>query len=872
MVKPISILLVDDDPKNLMVLETILNASDYRLVKATTADAALMALMQEEFAAIVLDVQMPEMSGIDLAKLIKQRKKTQHIPILLLTAYYQEDEHVMLGYGAGAVDYITKPVNPAVLRSKVGVFIDLFRKTQALEQMNRQMEAEIEERQKAEERFRLVVESAPSAMVVMALDGRITLVNSRTETLFGYERGALLGQSVKLLVPEGFPKIEGTPAETGKVEGLGVRQELVGLRKDGSSVPIEVGLSLFESADGVFNLASFVDVTERNHAEAALRSANVELAAKNTELRRQADDRALRIRAEAAKAEADAARERSAFLDEASTILAAAFDDQMTLQTLARLIVPRLADCCVLDVVDESGLMLPLVVAHRDPELEHRVREFRFAFPTHVNEDDGVAGALKTGGTQVCEDTATGKGTLLGRSPQEREAIEQLGFGSYMIIPLVARGRTLGALYLASGKAHHFQAYDRALSEELAQRAALALDNARLYHEAQLARQGAEAANSAKDRFLAMLSHELRTPLSPVLHAVALLEEDESCAPSLRNTLETIRRNVQLEARLIDDLLDLARIRNGKLQLQLEPTDVHDLVNRAVDICQPDIAQRGLKVSSRLNASRRRLHADPARIQQIFWNLLSNAVKYTPPGGTIEITTEDAADPNGVCIEVTDSGIGIEAERVDSIFGAFEQAHGQRSSGLGLGLAICRALAEMHGGKITARSPGAGQGTTFSLLLPASALPVEAPRPAQELKEKASTKLRLLLVEDHADTAATLQRLLVRRGYSVQSAETVRGAVGLIDQGEFDVLVSDIGLPDGSGLEVMRKFAEASGSRPVAGIALSGFGMPEDIARSKLAGFTEHLTKPVDISLLQQTLRRLDADLALEVMGSGSSS
>ncbi|MEI9898424.1 MAG: HAMP domain-containing sensor histidine kinase, partial [Chthoniobacter sp.] len=235
----------------------------------------------------------------------------------------------------------------------------------------------------------------------------------------------------------------------------------------------------------------------------------------------------------------------------------------------------------------------------------------------------------------------------------------------------------------------------------------LALDNSRLYAESRQAREAAEAANAAKDRFLAMLSHELRTPLSPVLHATTLLEEQD-CPEPMRATLETIRRNVQLEARLIDDLLDLARIRNGKLQLQSEPVEAHDLLRRAVDICQADITTRHLQLTLDLRATHTTLEADPARIQQIFWNLISNAVKYTPAGGTIALRTEDDESAGALRVEVADSGVGIESVRLESIFDAFEQANSGRSGGLGLGLAICRALAALHGGRIEARSGGAG--------------------------------------------------------------------------------------------------------------------------------------------------------------------
>lgn len=852
MEKLISILLVDDDPKNLMVLETILNSPDYRLVKASTADAALLALMKDEFAAIVLDVQMPDMSGLELARLIKQRKKTQHVPILFLTAYYQEDEHVVLGYDAGAVDYITKPVNPAVLRSKIGVFIDLFRKTTALAEVNRAMEAEIIERQKAEERFRMVVETAPNAMVMIAGDGQILLVNSRTESLFGYARDELICQPISVLIAEDALQ-DSDPTQAPR--------ELVGRRKNGTMVPIEIGLSQFQSTDGTFKLASFIDITERKRAEAALRAANAELEAKNAELRRQAEDRVRRMRAEAAKAEADAARERSAFLAEASNVLASSFDYVEMFSGLSALLIPNFADCCIVDLVQEDGSLQPIVVVHKDKALEQKIIEFRHAFPARIDDGRGVSAALKNGVPVLCKQFGEKQIAAFARSEEEERAVGPLEIQSYMVVAMKARGRTLGGLCFASMTERRYNEADLTLAMELAERAGLALDNSRLYAESRQAREAAEAANTAKDRFLAMLSHELRTPLSPVLHATTLLEE-ASCPEPMRSTLETIRRNVQLEARLIDDLLDLARIRNGKLQLQPEPVDAQDLLRRAVDICQPDIQTRNLQLTLELSPQRPMLEADPARIQQIFWNLISNAVKYTPPGGAIKLRAETDEAQGTFRVEVVDTGIGIEPARLEKIFDAFEQANSGRSGGLGLGLAICRALATLHGGSIEGRSEGAGKGSAFIVTLPLArhVQPTHAAAPSTP-PQPAVKGLRVLLVEDHVDTAATLKRLLDKSGYLVQMATDVAGALHTIEETEFDLLVSDIGLPDGSGLQLMPKFIEVAGDRPIGGIALSGFGMPEDLERSFSAGFHEHLIKPVDFALLRKALVRVSTKI-----------
>ena len=303
--------------------------------------------------------------------------------------------------------------------------------------------------------------------------------------------------------------------------------------------------------------------------------------------------------------------------------------------------------------------------------------------------------------------------------------VRRLGFRSYLCIPLTARGRALGVLTLIGTDGHRrYDAADLALAEELARRAALAVDNARLYRAAGQARQEAEAADRAKGRFLAVLSHELRNPLSPVLMAVsALLDGDEMLG--LRPTLEMIRRNVELEARLIDDLLDVTRIGRGTLHLDPRTVDAHDAVRQAVHICLGEIEQGRIALESDLAATEHYVEADPARLQQIIWNLIKNATKFTPPGGSITVRSRNRPDPRPggrprLVIEVADDGAGIEAEALTRIFEPFEQGEvsPRHRSGLGLGLAIGRSLAEAHGGRLTAASTGPGRGSIFRLELP----------------------------------------------------------------------------------------------------------------------------------------------------------
>jgi len=392
------------------------------------------------------------------------------------------------------------------------------------------------------------------------------------------------------------------------------------------------------------------------------------------------------------------------------------------------------------------------------------------------------------------------------------------------------------------------------LAEELVQRAALALENGHLYKVAQEARTQAERANLAKDRFLAMLSHELRTPLTPVLTSLLALEHD-GLADDVQSSLQMIRRNVELEARLIDDLLDLTRISKDKVQLSLEIVDAHVLLRNALEICQSEIEQKRLNLELHLDAPRVHLEADPARLQQVFWNLIKNAVKFTPRDGRLSIRTCND-DQNQFCAEVSDTGCGIEAESLPRIFKPFEQGTRARFGGLGLGLAISKALVESHKGSLAATSAGRDQGATFTAVFPLTEHELQKTSNGAAVTPSQRRSLRILLVEDHEDTNRSLTQLLQRRGYEVLPAETMAKAMELAAAKEFDVLVSDIGLPDGSGIELMQQL---SSERPVFGIALTGFGMEEDIRRSHEGGFEYHLIKPVDLNRLDSLIQESSA-------------
>jgi PAS domain S-box-containing protein len=368
----------------------------------------------------------------------------------------------------------------------------------------------------------------------------------------------------------------------------------------------------------------------------------------------------------------------------------------------------------------------------------------------------------------------------------------------------------------------------------------------------------AQKANKTKDDFLAALSHELRTPLTPALAAATYLEDNaEKLPPEFVEDVQLIKRNVKLQARLIDDLLDLTRITRGKLRLDLDICDAHDVIRNAVEIAGSAITAKDLKVSTKFNAKQHHIRADCIRLQQVFWNLINNAVKFTPHGGQVAIRTFND-DSGRFHFEITDHGIGIEPDRLASLFKPFEQADPsvtRQFGGLGLGLAISKHLVQLHCGTIEAESRGRSFGSTFKVTLETVRAELATTRRRSRAARRPPKPLRILVVEDHRDTRRTLSRLLTHFGHEVLAADNVHRALEIIGSGEIDVLLCDIGLPDGSGYEVI---TQAKGKRPIHAVALTGFGTEEDIRRSKEAGFDLHLVKPIDLHELQTVLEKVE--------------
>jgi PAS domain S-box-containing protein len=370
------------------------------------------------------------------------------------------------------------------------------------------------------------------------------------------------------------------------------------------------------------------------------------------------------------------------------------------------------------------------------------------------------------------------------------------------------------------------------------------------------AKRIAEAASHSKDKFLAALSHELRTPLTPVLMAVAAMDLDSDLSPELRDDIAMIRRNVELEAKLIDDLLDLSLALSGKLRLDLEIVELNEAVHHVCEICRPFVLEKGINLHCDLPNPGPLVKADAARLQQVLWNLLKNATKFTPERGDISVIVSLTVE-NRVRLQVRDSGIGIAPNVLPCIFDAFEQGDEditREFGGMGLGLAITKNLVELHRGTIRAESGGAKQGSTFIIEFPLVSKNADEHAPPADSMSGSDEILRILFVDDNADTAFVLSKFLTASGHVVKTAGSAAAALELASKEPFDIIVSDIGLPDVNGYELMKRIRAFY---PIQGIAMSGYGMEDDLRKSREAGFSDHIVKPASLSQLERSIHRL---------------
>jgi signal transduction histidine kinase len=673
-----NILVVDDLQEKLLAFQTILEELGQNLVMAGSGSEALREVLAREFAVILLDVNMPDIDGLETGRLIRQYKKSAHTPIIFITAYADEMQTAQ-GYSLGAVDYILSPVIPEVLRSKVRVFVDLYRMQQ------------------------------------------------RTRAMAG--------------------------------------------------------------------------------------------------------EQVARATAEAARIAAEETTRRSEFLARASHELGASLDLEQGMRRLLDLVVPQMADKAALVV---------------DAEAE---KPFIFVKKDRIECVSGYAALPE----QLRE--------ALQRVVREGLPLE----GATVCYPLRIADRTLGALALACSPG--LAPRELVTLQELVSRAAIALDNARLYSSLQReivrsreAEEDLQDANRRKDEFLAMLSHELRNPLAPIRNAVEVIRRLAPPDPKLTMARDVVDRQVTLLARLVEELLDVSRISQGKIALKKEPVDLARVIAHSVETSRPLIDARGQKLTVSVPAAPVWLSADFARLSQVVSNLLNNASKYTGEGGRIELSA--AAAEGEASIIVRDNGAGIEPQLLDKVFELFvqgERALDRGQGGLGIGLTLVKRLVELHQGRVQAASDGPGKGATFTVTLPCISAVDTQPRAAHPAPVTADSRVygrRVLVVDDNIDSAESTAAFLRLEGHEVKAVHDGLQALASLKVFDPHVVVLDIGLPGLDGYAVARQLRQRGDSSHLLLIAVTGYGQKEDRQRAADAGFDYHFVKPADPREIQVAIER----------------
>jgi PAS domain S-box-containing protein len=560
--------------------------------------------------------------------------------------------------------------------------------------------------------------------------------------------------------------------------------------------------------------------------------------------------------AQKARAQAELAERRSMFLAEASEVLASSLEYETTLGSVARLMVPHLADWCAVDILDDDRTIKRLAVAHQNASKVELARELEQRYPQQMSDPEGLSKVIRTGQSEIYHEIPDSLLVMGARDSGHLKILRELGLKSAMVVPLLVHERVLGAItFVYSESERLYEQTDLAFAEDLARRAALAVENSKLYREAQMA-------SRMKDEFLAVVSHELRTPLTAVLGWSRMLHAGELDEETSDRAREIIMRNAETQRQLIEDLLDVSRIITGKLRLDVRPIEFEPVIRAAVDAVRPAAEAKGIKLHMVLDTGTGHIVGDADRLQQVVWNLVANAIKFTPKEGHVEVRLERIN--SHIELSVSDTGQGIAQEFLPYAFDRFRQADPTMTrahGGLGLGLAIVRHLVELHGGSVEVFSEGEGRGSKFTVQLPLMVFR-NSEGNSGELKRVHPTAggvlpficeqnlegLSVLVVDDEADTRELIIRILEQCGARVTAVASAAEALAEIARLKPDVLISDIGMPDQDGYELIGRVRAMEGQRgkQIPAVALTAYARTEDRIRALNSGFQIHVPKPVE--------------------------
>ncbi|MEN3330759.1 MAG: hypothetical protein V7641_124 [Blastocatellia bacterium] len=679
---------------------------------------------------------------------------------------------------------------------------------------------------------------------------RINFVSDYVESMLGYSVEEWLQTPnfwLTIVHPEDREQAARTAAEN-FASGGGLNQ-FRWLKKDGRALWVEARDVVIRDEQGqaVGMRGVTMDISERKRAE-------------EERAHFLAEQQRLILAEQAAREAAEAGEQRSRFLAEASAVLASSLDYEATLRSVARLAVPQLADWCVVHIAEEGQPVKQLAIMHIDPAKVRWAKELGVRYPPDVNAPRGVPNVVRTGKSEYYPKIDDRMLVETAYDEDHLHILRAVGMNSAMIVPLAARNRTLGTITLVATDSHPpYTEADLAQAEDLAGRAALAVDNAMLFAEAHRARAEAEEANRMKDEFLATVSHELRTPLNAIVGWSHMLRTRSFDEATTARALETIERNAKSQAQIVEDILDVSRIITGKLRLDVQPVDLAAIIEAALDSVRPAAEAREIRLQAILDPRAGPVSGDTNRLQQVVWNLLANAVKFTSKNGRIQVRLERVA--SHVEIIVADTGQGIRADLLPFVFDRFRQGDSTSTrlhGGLGLGLAIVRHLVELHGGTVTAASTGEGQGATFTVKLPLMPLqaerydtgrvPASAPS-TSPLQEAPDLKgIKVLVVDDEPDTRDMLRTMIGQFGAQVKACASSQDALQVFHEWPPDVIVSDIEMPGEDGYQLMRQIRalglERGGKTPA--VALTAYARTEDRTRAFAAGYQMHIAKPAD--------------------------
>ncbi|MDB5940363.1 MAG: domain S-box protein [Polaromonas sp.] len=783
---PVNLLLVDNEPDSLELLQEFLAAPGVDLTLSSSGLQALRNIETFDFAVIVLDLHMPGLSGFELAQRIRNCERSKSTPIIFVTGADPRAFPIEQAYALGAVDYLIKPVNPTILRAKVAVFIELYRN---MVRKHHEIEREhlLKEVQAANAQLADVFKQAPAFMAVLWGPAHVfEMINDRYLALVGDRNqiGLPVRQALPELAGQGFFELLDAVFVTGE-PFVGVDMPIALQRRPDRPVEVrsvDFVYTALRDADGAVSgvLIHGVDQTERNQAEAALRTSE--------------------------------ARYRMLF-----------------------------------ESMDQGFCIVQMIGSGTDSALtDFRILELNAMAHKHTGLDGSVGATIRELVPNV-----------------ESRWIERF------------------AAILLSGQSVHFEDFSKSLNRWLdvfaypvgnpgRRTIALLFSDVTARKESEKALQQHAFSLAEADRrktvFLATLAHELRNPLAPITAGLAMVRMQGDPARASQ-TLDMVGRQVGQMVILVDDLLDIARIGGGKLELKKELVELQSIVSVAIETSQPHLQEKHHALQVQISNEPLVLEADRTRITQVIANLLNNAAKYTPCRGRIELSVhrENAKNDKNdeVVISVADNGIGLAQDSLDTIFEMFSQGDlsaNRTHGGLGIGLSLVRQLVQMHGGAVNATSSGLGKGSTFTVRLPLSsvmALPALVQKPMGGIAPASTKQLRILVIDDHGDAAKSLATVLALKGHGTEVAHSGLSALQIAAEFRPDVAFVDIGMPGMDGYETARAMRKIAGLEAIILIALTGWGTKADRARSATAGFDHHLTKPAALEAVDALLAKI---------------